>query len=188
MATEIITAIIVSLISFFTVFFFTPQLIKALKKRNSAVKDYNKPGEVMVVRPGGPAIILGIISAEIVLYAFSPSNEILAIIVTSFLAFLVGIVDDRKVMGGWFKPVALAFSAIPIILLGAYDSTLNFPLFGEVQIPALYLVIIIMMIPITGNTINSIELVHQNHQERSCLEPCDTCRMQAIQTLRADWQ
>jgi UDP-N-acetylglucosamine--dolichyl-phosphate N-acetylglucosaminephosphotransferase len=79
---------------------------------------------------------------------------------TSFLAFLVGYVDDRKVMGGWFKPVALAIAAIPIILLGAYDSHLAFPLFGEVHIPLLYLGVIVLMIPITGNTINSIDVLN----------------------------
>ena len=88
------------------------------------------------------------------------SNGILAIIITTSAAFVVGLIDDRKVMGGWFKPVALAISAIPIILFGAYDSDLAFPLFGDVQIPALYFAIIIVMIPITGNTINSIDVLN----------------------------
>jgi len=114
----------------------------------------------MVVRPGGPAIIVGIIASEIVLYAFLQMNEILAIIITTSAAFLIGYVDDRKVMGGWFKPVALAVSAISIIALGAYDTDLAFPLFGTVQIPALYLALIIFMIPITGNTINSIDVLN----------------------------
>ncbi|MCF6193163.1 MAG: hypothetical protein L3J46_02385 [Kangiellaceae bacterium] len=72
----------------------------------------------------------------------------------------MGYVDDRKVMGCWFKPVALAIAAIPIIALGAYDSDLAFPLFGIVQIPVLYLALIIFMIPITGNTINSIDVLN----------------------------
>jgi UDP-N-acetylglucosamine--dolichyl-phosphate N-acetylglucosaminephosphotransferase len=138
----------------------TPPLIKYLHKKNLAVKDIHKQGDVMVVRPGGPAIIAGIIASEIVLYAFLQMNEILAIMVTSFLAFIVGYVDDRKTMGGWFKPLGLALAALPIILLGAYDSDLAFPLFGEVQIPILYLAIIFFMIIITGNTINSIDVAN----------------------------
>ena len=63
-------------------------------------------------------------------------------------------------MGGWFKPVALALAAIPIIMLGAYDTDLAFPLFGTVQIPVLYLALVIFMIPITGNTINSIDVLN----------------------------
>ena len=156
----IIPAIVSCLVAFFIVYFTTPPLIKYLEKKNLTVKDVNKKGEVMIARPGGPSIILGIIASEIVLYGFFQSNEILAVLITSFLAFLVGYVDDRKVMGGWFKPVALALSAIPIIVLGAYDSNLAFPLFGEVKIPALYLGVIIFMIPITGNTINSIDVLN----------------------------
>jgi UDP-N-acetylglucosamine--dolichyl-phosphate N-acetylglucosaminephosphotransferase len=138
----------------------TPSLIKYLHKKNLAVRDIHKKGEVMVVRPGGPAIIAGIIASEIVLYAFLQMNEILAILITSFLAFLVGYVDDRKVMGGWFKPLGLALAALPIIFLGAYDSDLAFPLFGEVQIPILYLALVFFMIIVTGNTVNSIDVAN----------------------------
>lgn len=125
-----------------------------------AVKDMNKKENVMVVRPGGPSIILGIIVSEIVLYAFLQLNEIIAIVITTSAAFAIGYVDDRKVMGGWFKPVALAIAAIPIIVFGAYETDLAFPLFGDVQIPVLYIGLIILMIPITGNTINSIDVLN----------------------------
>jgi len=120
----------------------------------------NKKENVMVARPGGISIILGIVVSEIVLYGFFQLNEILAIIITTTAAFLIGYVDDRKVMGGWFKPLTLAIAALPIIFLGAYDSDLVFPLFGAVEIPLLYLGLIIFMIPITGNTINSIDVLN----------------------------
>ena len=118
----------------------------------------NKKENVMVARPGGISIILGIVVSELVLYGFFQLNEILAIIITTTAAFAIGYVDDRKVMGGWFKPLTLAIAALPIIFLGAYSSDLAFPLFGDVQIPLLYLGLIIFMIPITGNTINSIDV------------------------------
>lgn len=156
----VIPAVISCIIAFFVVFVTTPPLIKFLQKRNMAVKDMNKKEEVMVVRPGGPSILLGIIVSEIVLYAFLQLNEIIAIIITTSAAFAIGYVDDRKVMGGWFKPATLAIAAIPIIAFGAYDTDLTFPLFGEVQIPALYLALILLMIPITGNTINSIDVLN----------------------------
>lgn len=156
----IIPAIISCITAFFIVFFMTPPLIKFLEKRNFAVKDMNKKEDVMVVRPGGPALIVGIIVSELVLYAFLQLNEILAIIITTSAAFVIGYVDDRKVMGGWFKPVTLAVAAIPIIAFGAYDTGLFFPLFGMVQIPVLYLALIFFMIPITGNTINSIDVLN----------------------------
>jgi UDP-N-acetylglucosamine--dolichyl-phosphate N-acetylglucosaminephosphotransferase len=156
----IITAVVVSTIAFVTVFLFTPFLIKVLEKRNMVVEDYHRKGGAMVARPGGHSIIAGILASLFALYAFFPNTGIIAIIITTSLAFLVGLVDDKKVMSGWFKPLALGATGIPIILLGAYDSNLAFPLFGEVTIPLLYLVIIIFMIPITGNTVNSIDVLN----------------------------
>ncbi len=160
MEQEILAAIIASAIAFFTVFALTPFLIKALEKRNSTVKDYHRKGGAMVARPGGPSLIAGILISGTVLYAFFPMTEIIAILITTALAFLVGLVDDKKVMVGWFKPLALAATAIPILLLGAYDTDLAFPLFGEVKIPLLYMGIVVIMIPITGNTINSIDVLN----------------------------
>jgi len=157
---QIIIAIIVSSIAFFSVYGLTPIFIKALANRNLTVKDVNKKGDVMIPRPGGIPIVIGLVAAEIALYAFFPISEILAVIIVSVLGFCVGLVDDRKVMGGWFKPLALAFCAAPILLLGAYDSNLSFPLFGLVQIPSLYLALVVFMIPITGNTINSIDVLN----------------------------
>lgn len=159
--TELIIPAVVSCIAaFFIVYLTTPPLIKFLQKRNYTVKDINKKENVMIARPGGISIIAGILASEIILYAFLQMNEILAVMITTFLAFAIGYLDDRKVLGGWFKPVALAIAATPIIFLGAYDSDLAFPLFGEVHIPILYLVVIIFMIIITGNTINSIDVLN----------------------------
>ena len=156
----ILLAIISSTVAFFVVFVMTPPLIKLLEKNNITVRDVNKKGNVMIARPGGPAIITGIIASEIILYAFLQINEILVIIITTSIAFLIGYVDDRKVMGKWFKPVLLAFAAAPILIFGAYDSDLVFPLFGAVHIPVLYVGLVILMIPITGNTINSIDVLN----------------------------
>lgn len=160
MEQHIIPAILVSAIAFLTVFFLTPFLIKYLEKRNSTVKDYHRKGGAMIARPGGPSLIAGILISGSVLYVFFPLTEIIAILITTSLAFLVGLIDDKKVMGGWFKPLALAAAAIPILLLGAFDSDLAFPLFGEVKIPLLYMGVVIIMIPITGNTINSIDVLN----------------------------
>lgn len=156
----VLPATVSCVLAFLIVFFLTPYLITFLEKKNFTVKDVNKKENVMVVRPGGPSIILGIIISEIVLFIFLQMTEILVIIITTTTAFIIGYVDDRKVMSGWFKPIALALAAIPIIVFGTYDSNLAFPLFGTVQIPVLYLALIIFIIPITGNTINSIDVLN----------------------------
>ena len=160
----ILPAVASCIVAFFVVFLMTPPLIKFLEKRNFTVKDVNKKENVLVARPGGLSIIVGIIASEIILYTFLQLNEILAIIITTSAAFIIGYIDDKKYFKmhnqRWFKPIALAVAAIPIIAFGAYTSDLAFPLFGTVQIPILYLALIFLMIPITGNTINSIDVLN----------------------------
>ena len=156
----IIPTIIAIVVAFFSVYGLTPIVIKALAKRKITVIDANKKEKPMIPRPGGLTIIIGIESSLIILYVFFPISEILAVILTTFFAFIVGLIDDRKTMSGWFKPLALAFCAAPILLLGAYDSNLDFPLFGSVKIPLLYMALVVFMIPIMGNTINSIDVLN----------------------------
>ena len=156
----IIPAIIAIVVAFFSVYGLTPFVIRTLEKRNITVVDANKKEKTMIARPGGLSIIVGIELSLIILYVFFPISEILAVILTTFFAFIVGLIDDRKTMGGWFKPLALAFCAAPILLLGAYDSNLDFPLFGSVKIPLLYTALVVFMIPIMGNTINSIDVLN----------------------------
>ena len=149
-----------SIVAFVVVYVTTPPLINALEKRNLVVRDVFKHGQVMVARPGGISLIAGMMASETVLYAFLQTSEILAIMITTAAAFAIGYVDDRRTMGGWYKPVMLAVAALPIIVLGAYDSDLSFPLFGSVHIPILYIGVIVMMIVIAGNTINSIDVLN----------------------------
>lgn len=142
-----------------------PILIRYLQKRNWVVKDVNRLGGAMIPRPGGPAIIAGLVASEISLHFLLPANDtitrqICAVLLTTSAAFVIGLVDDRRVMGGWFKPLALAVAAAPIIVLGVYEPNLAFPIFGEVKIPALYLGVVVVMIAITGNTINSVDVMN----------------------------
>lgn len=146
--------------AFSVVRFAMPPLIRRLRRTGSVVVDVLKPDGYMVARPAGPVLVAGLLAAGVILYAFFHSVEILATMLTALACFVVGYIDDRKVMGGWFKPVALAASAAPILFLGAYDPNLSFPLFGDVRIPLLYLALAPTMICITGNTANSIDVMN----------------------------
>lgn len=155
----LIYAIVVSLISFLVIFLLMPKSIRSLKSKGQVVKDFHKPGKPDVPRPAGPILLLGIVSAEIILYILTLNNAVLAILLTTVIGFIVGIVDDRKIMPGWFKPLALVAAAIPIILLGAHGNYLNL-IFGSAFIPILYIPLILILIPIVGNTINSIDVLN----------------------------
>jgi UDP-N-acetylglucosamine--dolichyl-phosphate N-acetylglucosaminephosphotransferase len=151
--------VVVSAISFLAVYFLTPAAIRSLVARGSVVQDYHKPGKPPVPRPGGPVLMAGIAAAELVLFAFTMNYVVLAILSATAIAFAVGYVDDRRVMPGWFKPAALLLAAIPIIAFNAHGSHLNL-VFGSTFIPLLYIPLIFVIMPVAGNTLNSIDILN----------------------------
>ena len=154
----------VSVISFFGVFLMTPAAIKLLVAKGKVVPDAHKPEKPQVPRPAGPVIMISIAAAEIVLFILTMNVAVFAILLTTAIAFFVGYIDDIRVMPGWFKPVALLAAAIPLVLLDmyvgeVYGHSLNL-IFGSAYIPLLYVPLIFVIIPITGNTINSIDVLN----------------------------
>lgn len=150
---------VASAISFAAVYFLTPVAIRSLTAKGSVVQDYHKPGRPPVPRPAGPVLMAGIAIAEIALFIFTMDTAVLAVLASTAVAFAVGYVDDRKVMPGWFKPAALLLAAVPIVALGAHGAHLNL-VFGSAFIPLLYLVLVFVVMPIAGNTINSIDVLN----------------------------
>ena len=149
--------IIVSSISFLIIYFMTPTLIKYLNKKGRVVVDYHKPGKPNVPRPAGPVLLIGIVISEILLYFLILDAKIISVLLTTIVAFIVGYIDDMKTMPGWFKPAALILAAIPIIIIGSHGNYLGL-IFDNAFIPILYIPLILSIIPIVGNTINSIDV------------------------------
>lgn len=156
----------VSAISFFGVLFMTPAAIRSLTAKRKVVPDAHKPEKPQVPRPAGPVIMISIAAAEIVLFFLTLNIAVFAILLTTAIAFLVGYIDDsRRVMPGWFKPVALLAAAIPMVVFDIYGvgeeygESLNL-IFGRAYIPLLYIPLMLVIIPITGNTINSIDVLN----------------------------
>src|ERR671930_917782 len=155
----LIYGIIASAISFFITLFGTAKIINWLSAKGEVVQDYHKPDRPSIPRPAGPALVAGIVAAEIVLYLLTWDTKVIAILLTAVISFFVGFADDKKVLPGWFKPVTLIIAAIPLVVLGAHESHLNLE-FGRVAIPLLYIPLILVIIPIAGNTINSIDVLN----------------------------
>ncbi len=155
---------VVSAISFFAVLFMTPAAIRSLTAKGKVVPDAHKPEKPQIPRPAGPVIAVSIIAAEIVLFVLTMNTAVLAILLITAIAFLIGYIDDSRVMPGWFKPVALLAAAIPLVVLDifvgeVYGDSLNL-IFGRAYIPILHIPLIFVIIPITGNTINSIDVLN----------------------------
>lgn len=154
----------VSAISFFLILFLMPAAIHMLAAKGSVVPDAHKRNKPLVPRPAGPIIMAGIAAAETALYLLTTNAAVLAVLLSTVIAFVVGYVDDRKVMPGWFKPVALLAASVPLVVIdlfvgGVHNDFLNL-VFGSAFIPLLYIPLIFVIIPITGNTINSIDVLN----------------------------
>ena len=155
---------VVSAISFFVIILLLPAAIRSLTAKGRLVPDAHKQGKPMIPRPAGPVIIAGIAAAEIVLYLLTMNIAVLAVLLSTAIAFAVGYVDDSRMMPGWFKPVALLAAAVPLVSLdlyvgGVHEDSLNL-VFGRVFIPLLYIPLIFVIMPITDNTINSIDVLN----------------------------
>jgi UDP-GlcNAc:undecaprenyl-phosphate/decaprenyl-phosphate GlcNAc-1-phosphate transferase len=155
----LIYGVIVSATSFLVTLIATPKMISSLMAQGSVVQDYHKPGRPNVPRPAGPILLAGIVVSEIILYLLTLNMTIVAIMLTTVIAFIVGFIDDRKVLPGWFKPVTLIAAAVPLIIFEAHGTHLNL-VFGNAFIPLLYIPLILVIIPIVGNTINSIDVLN----------------------------
>ena len=147
-----------SAISFVSSLILTRLSISILKAKGSVVVDYHKPNKPLIPRPGGYAIILSLSLSYSILFAITLNYSILAVLLAAIIAFIIGYIDDKRVMRGYYKPLGLIIASIPIIFLNAYDYNLEFPLVGSVRIPILYIGVIIIMIVTFGNTINSIDV------------------------------
>jgi UDP-N-acetylglucosamine--dolichyl-phosphate N-acetylglucosaminephosphotransferase len=139
------------------IFLITPPFIKYLNKKGKTVVDYHKPGKPLIPRPAGPVLLIGIVIAEILLYLLILDVKIISLLLTTTIAFFIGYIDDLKTMPGWFKPLALILAAIPIVVLGSHGNYLGL-IFDSAFIPLLYIPLILSLIPIVGNTVNSIDV------------------------------
>src|SRR5919199_1408319 len=163
-ANLLIYGALISAISFFSVLFMTPAMIKSLIAKGKVVPDVHKAKKPQVPRPAGPVIAVSIAAAEMMLFLLTMNTAVLAILFTTTIAFFIGYIDDSRLMPGWFKLIALLAAPIPLVVLdnfvgGVYRDSLNL-IFGRAYIPILHIPLIFVIIPITGNTINSIDVLN----------------------------
>src|SRR5919204_960241 len=91
----LIYGIITSAVSFFVTLFGTAKIINWLTTKGEVVQDYHKPDRPSIPRPAGPALVAGIVAAEIVLCFLTWKIKVIAILLTAVISFIVGFVDDK---------------------------------------------------------------------------------------------
>jgi UDP-N-acetylglucosamine--dolichyl-phosphate N-acetylglucosaminephosphotransferase len=158
--TILILSISVFVGCFVLTFFFTHYLVNALRRRGSVVDDFHKLNRPKVASPGGISILFSLVVVESMLFFFTESVEILAIILTTVIAGTIGFLDDFVRLGGKTKPVLLILASLPILLLATYSFRPFFPLFGGVRLPLIYPILVLLAIPIVSNSTNMIDVLN----------------------------
>ena len=122
------------------------------------VKDYHKQSKPLIPSPGGPAIIISIAISEIILYYFTSDIRIISILTVLLISGFIGLIDDWKSLSGNFKTFLLISASLPIFFFNSYDPALIVPFIGSTRLTLLYPFLILIAIPVTANTVNTIDV------------------------------
>ncbi len=125
--------------------------------------DVFKKMETPIVDFGGIPIFIVIAVSSFVFYLFGylASNVFLAILLTSSIASIVGLIDDIiKTLPGWYKPLSAMLIGIPIILLRLYNPRLKFFDGIVFNLPIIYLLLILIGFSVASNAVNMLDVIN----------------------------
>jgi len=155
-------------------------LMSYMKDAGVTAIDHNKKGKPILASGGGVAVSLGF-TVGILTYVFggsfsfySPASSLpylFATVIAVFLISFVGFIDDinvqrklvkttdmmdtRKGLKQWQKPLLTLIGAIPLMAVNAGVATVNIPLLGAVNFGLFYpLIIIPLAVIFTSNAFN----------------------------------
>jgi UDP-N-acetylglucosamine--dolichyl-phosphate N-acetylglucosaminephosphotransferase len=175
-----LTLIIPAIICFSVTVVSTKFIMDYLYESGIVIEDKNKEKPVKLPGSGGIAVAFGII-VGILVYAFGGSfislspaisiSDLLAVALSIVLIALVGFLDDiniksqkimttdlmdtKKGLKQWQKPLLTIIGALPLIAINAGISTVTIPLIGQVGLGILYpLLVLPLAIVFVSNAFN----------------------------------
>lgn len=157
-----ITLFMVSIFTLILVLLLTPLLIKAGRSLGLTGVDIHKPNKPSIPKTGGPALLIGVI-AGLTLYLLVEgfSTELLALIYSSLIAALIGLVEDIKgEINPKVKPLLLVFAGIPILALSVYTPRPVLPFIGATRLTKIYPFLVLVSYPVVCNAVNSIDVLN----------------------------
>ncbi|MEM3403512.1 MAG: hypothetical protein QXJ17_03015 [Nitrososphaeria archaeon] len=112
----------------------------------------------LVPKPAGPAIFIGIAFPLIFLFFYTSEVKYFAVLLSVFIVFLIGVIDDFKILSGNIKTGLTVLGALPILIFGVYEPHLLFPILGPTRLTIVYPLIVLLAIPIIVNAVNMIDV------------------------------
>ncbi|MGQ4891841.1 MAG: hypothetical protein ACP6IP_05040 [Candidatus Njordarchaeia archaeon] len=158
----IITFVFSLLATFLATWFFRSYALKI----NLTAPDVRKKGKPMVPKWGGlviPVVFLVLVALLPLLQSVDvrATDYILAFILSGFIGYLIGVFDDLKVKKWDFIKIgAIAFAAVPLIILHTYYPRPILPIVGRLRITILYPILVFAAFAVVPNGMNMLDLVN----------------------------
>lgn len=143
-------------LTFIITYLSTKIWIKLAYKENLLVKDANKYNHPLVPSSGGISVLFGFLVGILFYVAISIFYfhrqihllEVFALLTTILIIAFIGFLDDftggwKKGLKQWQKPLITIIAALPLMAIKAGESTMAFPIIGNVNLGYIYPLILI---------------------------------------------
>ncbi len=124
--------------------------------------DVHKSWRPLVPKIGGISVFIGVtVSVLVTSFLFNMvDNRVLAFIISTELAAIVGLWEDFRELNPVLKPVLLALAGLPIVFMGAYYPYPNLPFVGKRMLTILYPILVPIAFTIVTNAVNSMDVLN----------------------------
>lgn len=147
-----------------------PPLLVFLKSKRIVRPDAHKPGRPEVVHAGGIAIFTGAVVGLATWLAVQGLSDLLlrglVIFSAAAICFLVGLVDDLKVLGGLTKTALTILGILPVAVAAAIAPHLIswgrpvLPIIGQLRITVIYWLLLPLAIAGPANVVNMLDVLN----------------------------
>jgi UDP-N-acetylglucosamine--dolichyl-phosphate N-acetylglucosaminephosphotransferase len=136
----------------------TPKIAKVMRSKGVVGVDVHKLDRPEVPEMCGISIIAGLTVSVFTASIFSSFiNEFFSFLTVTFVAGLIGYLDDKGKLGPRVKPLLTALAGLPILLQGTYDPYPILPIIGRTRLTIIYPLLVPIAISVTSNAVNMMD-------------------------------
>lgn len=157
---------VIATISCLTGYLVTPLIAKKMRTINHVRPDVHKPGRPLVPYSGGVALFIAVLSASSLVVLLEPTllPRVFTVVATFTTAFMIGIVDDFKVLKARVK-TALTVSTLAPALIAHFiwPEQIVFgrplvPFLGKLRITLIYWLLFPLAVAGPANVVNMLDV------------------------------
>ncbi|MEM1508830.1 MAG: hypothetical protein QW291_05880 [Thermofilaceae archaeon] len=156
----------IAAISCLTGYHVTPLIAKKMRTINHVRPDVHKPGRPLVPYSGGVALFIAMLSASSLVMLLEPMllPRVFTVVATFTTAFMIGIVDDFKVLRARVKTALTVFTLAPVFIAHfIWPDQIVFgrplvPFLGKLRITVIYWLLLPLAVAGPANVINMLDV------------------------------